>query len=173
MAPPTTPTCTSLAEAEVLHIFFSLSQKSDAFYYKRQNSGSLHFNINTVCINSSSRWYIKVFHNTWSSWRSLCIWIWAVDEWGPCLAEACRWWWHRLLMFVCKAQTVQWVFCLLVCPGPSSGTLKEYNGSPAELHTSQLSLMMSQKYRVWHISFDMGFVCDITASWRQLMTKSF
>lgn len=102
---------------------------------KDKTACSLYFNINTACINSSSRWYIKVFHNTWSPWRSLCIWIWAVDEWGPCLAEACSWWWHRLLMFVCKALTVQWVFCLLVCPGPSSGALKEYNGSLIKLIT--------------------------------------
>lgn len=98
---------------------------------KDKTACSLYFNINTACINSSSRLSIKVFHNTLRPWRSLCIWIWAVDEWGPCLAEASKWWWHRLLMFVCKALTVQWVFCLLVCPGPSSGALKEYNGSPA------------------------------------------
>lgn len=81
-------------------------------------------------IHNSSRWFIKGIYNN-STWEcgnprkghlaGLQLWT----EWGPCFVEACRWWWHSLLMFVLRALIAQWVFCLLVCHGPNSAAEKE------------------------------------------------
>lgn len=82
----------------------------------------------------SSRWFNKGIYNNSTRecgnprkghFAGLQLWT----EWGPCFVEACRWWWHSLLMFVLRALIAQWVFCLLVCHGPNSAAEKRHSSS--------------------------------------------